>query len=78
MIIYDDDVIIIGDDTYDREDLNKRLRIKFEIKDLGGLQYFRSMEIPRSNQRIFISQRRYTLDKESASWGSKPAGTLLS
>ena len=35
---------------------------ELEIKDLGHLKYFFGIEIARSKNEIFVSQRKYTLD----------------
>ena len=62
LIIYVDDMIITGDDTEEMEKLRKYLFCEFEMKDLGRLKYFLGIEVLRSNQGIFISQRKYVLD----------------
>jgi hypothetical protein len=40
IVIYVDDLIITGDSDADISDLNKLLKQKFEMKDLGELHYF--------------------------------------
>lgn len=58
--MYVDDMIITGDDKQEIENLKKHLRAEFEVKDLGTLRYFLGMEVARSTQGIFSSQRKYT------------------
>jgi hypothetical protein len=45
IIIYVDDLIIIGDSDVDISNLKKFLKQKFEMKDLGELHYFLSIEV---------------------------------
>jgi hypothetical protein len=45
IVIYVDDLIIIGDSDIDIFDLKKLLKQKFEIKDLGELRYFLGIEV---------------------------------
>ena len=40
LIIYDDDMVIIGNNKEVISDLEKKLFIEFEMKDLGNLKYF--------------------------------------
>lgn len=40
LIVYVDDIVLIGDDNEELERLKKRLATEFEIKDLGILKYF--------------------------------------
>ena len=62
LIVYVDDIILIGDDNPKLERLKKALTREFEIRDLGPLKYFLGMEFDRSKKGIFISQRKYILD----------------
>ncbi|CAL9000931.1 unnamed protein product, partial [Prunus brigantina] len=49
------------------------------MKDLGGLKYFLGIEVARSQQGIFLSQRKYVLDllNETGMLGCKPADTPI-
>ncbi|CAL9024715.1 unnamed protein product [Prunus brigantina] len=62
LIIYVDDMIITGNDKQEISQLQDYLAIEFEMKDLGGLKYFLEIEMARSQQGIFLSQRKYVLD----------------
>ncbi|KAI5328355.1 hypothetical protein L3X38_027752 [Prunus dulcis] len=62
LIIYVDDMIVIGDDTAKIEELQKCLAFEFEIKDLGSLKYFLGVKVTRSKHGLFLSQRKYVMD----------------
>lgn len=62
LIIYVDEMIVIGDDTDEMKRLQGYLFSKFEMKDLGGLKYFLGIEIARSKDGIYLSQRKNVLD----------------
>jgi hypothetical protein len=57
IVIYVDDLIITGDSDADILDLNKLLKQKFEMKDLGELRYFLSIEVIQSPKGIWLLQR---------------------
>jgi hypothetical protein len=52
IVIYVDDLIIIGDSDVDIFDLKKLLKHKFEMKDLGELRYFLGIEVIQSPKGI--------------------------
>ena len=62
LIVYVDDIVLIGSDKEELERLKRRLAMEFEIKDLGALKYFLAMEFARSKEGIFVNQRKYVLD----------------
>ncbi|CAL8109306.1 unnamed protein product [Prunus armeniaca] len=62
LVIYVDDMIITGNDKHEISQLQDYLATEFEIKNLGGLKYFLGIEVARSQQGIFLSQRKYVLD----------------
>uniref|UniRef100_A0A803MVW8 Reverse transcriptase Ty1/copia-type domain-containing protein n=1 Tax=Chenopodium quinoa TaxID=63459 RepID=A0A803MVW8_CHEQI len=76
IIIYVDDMIITGNDEEEIADL--KLFREFE-KDLGNLKYFLGIEVLRSQQGIFIHQRKYILDllAETGMLDCKPAETPI-
>jgi len=57
IVIYLDDLIIIRDSDGDIFDLKKLLKQKFEMKDLGELHYFLSIEVIQSPKGIWLLQR---------------------
>ena len=46
----------------EKHDVKRRLAKEFEIKELGKLKYFLSIEVTYSTQGIFISQQKYVTD----------------
>jgi hypothetical protein len=79
VLIYVDDLIITGDDKDGIAATKAYLQSVFEIKDLGALTYFLGIEICRTDNGLFLSQRKYTLDllTETGMLGCKPASTPL-
>jgi hypothetical protein len=55
-------MIVTGDDTDEIKKLQKCLSTEFEMKDLGGLKYFLGIEVARTKDGIYLSQRKYILD----------------
>ena len=54
--------MLTRDDVEEMKKLKEQLAMEFEIKDLGALKFFLGIELARSKQGIFISQRKYVLD----------------
>ncbi|XP_019085876.1 PREDICTED: uncharacterized protein LOC109126622 [Camelina sativa] len=79
VLIYVDDIIISGDDKDGIQNTKAFLHSTFAIKDLGELKYFLGIEIYRSSEGLFLSQRKYALDllSETGKLGVKPAPTPL-
>ncbi|CAL9022112.1 unnamed protein product, partial [Prunus brigantina] len=79
LIIYVDDMIITGNDKQEISQLQDYLTTEFEMKDLGGLKYFLGIEVARSQQGIFLSQRKYVLDllTDTGMLDCKPADTPI-
>ena len=62
LIVYVDDMIVIGSDFTKIEKLQSYLVKEFEMKDLGALKYLLGIEMSRSKQGLFLSLQKYTLD----------------
>jgi hypothetical protein len=79
MLVYVDDIVIIGDNEKEIEHLKGKLAQEFEVKDLGKLLYFLGIEVSRSKKGIYLSQRKYVLDllKETGLVGCRPAPTPI-
>ena len=79
MLIYVDEMIIIGNDENVIAALKESLHSKFLIKDLSQLRYFLGIEVACSIDGILISQRKYTLDisDEAGLLRAKPLSTPM-
>ncbi|CAL8998283.1 unnamed protein product [Prunus brigantina] len=79
LIVYVDDMIVTGDDPDERKALQEYLSKEFEMKDLGTLKYFLGIEVSRSHQGIFLSQRKYVMNllTETRMMGCKPVNTPM-
>ena len=62
LLLYVDDIIIIGDDLSGIQELKDFLSQQFEMKDLGHLNYFLGLEIIHSTNGLYITQAKYTSD----------------
>nr|GEZ14533.1 putative ribonuclease H-like domain-containing protein [Tanacetum cinerariifolium] len=61
LIIYVDDMVIIGNDEEEIKRLKEGLFTEFKMKDLGNLKYFLGNEVLMSPKGIFICQKKYIL-----------------
>ena len=55
LVVYVDDIIIIGNDMAGISSLKSFLHGQFHTKDLGMLKYFLGVEVTRSKRGIFLS-----------------------
>ncbi|RVX03816.1 Retrovirus-related Pol polyprotein from transposon RE1 [Vitis vinifera] len=79
LIVYVDDMVDTGNDPEERKALQNYLSREFEMKDLGHLKYFLGIEVSRSSEGIFLSQRKYVLDllQETGMSGCQPVNTPI-
>ncbi|KAL5576404.1 hypothetical protein UlMin_018103 [Ulmus minor] len=79
LLVYVDDIIVMGDDERESQFLRKCLAKEFEIKELGRPKYFIGIEFAHSRLGIFISQQKYITDllKETGKLACRPASTLI-
>uniref|UniRef100_A0A803LKW1 Protein kinase domain-containing protein n=1 Tax=Chenopodium quinoa TaxID=63459 RepID=A0A803LKW1_CHEQI len=74
VLVYVDDLLIIGNSKIETSKLKNLLSSHFHMKDLGDLRYFLGLEIDHTPQGIFVSQKKYVTDllKEQGLLNAKP------
>ncbi|RVW86427.1 Retrovirus-related Pol polyprotein from transposon TNT 1-94 [Vitis vinifera] len=79
LVVYVDDIILIGDDFNEMEEIKRLMAMEFEIKDLRTMKYFLGMEVARSKKGISISQKKYPMDllDETGMLSCKPIETPI-
>ncbi|GJY46167.1 ribonuclease H-like domain-containing protein [Tanacetum coccineum] len=79
LLVYVDDIIVTGNNFDEIQKFKEFLRTKFQIKDLGKLKYFLEIEVLKTGQGLYLSQRKYCLDllSEFGLLACKPSATPL-
>ncbi|BBN69684.1 hypothetical protein Prudu_1101S000200, partial [Prunus dulcis] len=74
LLIYVDDIPIIGNNLAAINSPKHFLRTRFRIKDLQDLKFFLGIEVSHSKKGISLSERKYTLDilKDGGHLGVRP------
>ncbi|XP_021735713.1 uncharacterized protein LOC110702318 [Chenopodium quinoa] len=62
ILVYVDDLIVAGNDMKEINEAKMFLASQFNMKDMGELRYFLGIEVDRSEQGMFLSQRKYITD----------------
>lgn len=62
VLVYVDDLVIASNNPEKPAQFKAYLGKCFNMKDLGKLKYFLGIEVARSAEGIYISQRKYVLD----------------
>ena len=78
LLVYVDDIVIIGNNPSFLDSLVTQLSQAFELKDLGPLHYFLGLQITRSSKGLLPTQTKYAQDLilKFQMQSSKPARSL--
>lgn len=61
IVVYVDDIILIGSNPAEIEHVKQHLNSYFGIKDLGTLHYFLGLEASYIPQGVVLSQKKFTI-----------------
>lgn len=62
ILVYVDDLLLAGSSIDKINELRSMLSHNFHMKDLGEIRYFLGLEVHRSANGFFISQKKYVMD----------------
>ncbi|GJW13239.1 ribonuclease H-like domain-containing protein [Tanacetum coccineum] len=79
LLVYEDDIVITGNNNEEIKKVKEFLSSKFLIKDLGTLRYFLGIEVLESNGNFYLTQRKYCLEvlAEFGMLACRPCGTPI-
>lgn len=56
LIVYVDDIVLIGNKLEDIQKMMQALAQEFEVKDLGRMRYFLGLEVARAKRGVLLPQ----------------------
>ncbi|KAE8692104.1 hypothetical protein F3Y22_tig00110860pilonHSYRG00117 [Hibiscus syriacus] len=59
MVVYVDDILFTGSSQLEIDQIIHALHEKFSLKDLGQLKYFLGIEVHRSDNGLFLNQKKF-------------------
>ncbi|XP_022001190.1 secreted RxLR effector protein 161-like [Helianthus annuus] len=62
VLVYEDDLIITGDDKKGIEQLKRNVCVRFHMKDIGRLSHFLGLEIKYEERALILHQQKYCID----------------
>uniref|UniRef100_A0A2N9HY44 CCHC-type domain-containing protein n=1 Tax=Fagus sylvatica TaxID=28930 RepID=A0A2N9HY44_FAGSY len=62
LLLYVDDIVLTGNNSFFLSQLITSLSQVFELKDMGKLHYFLGLQITRSSQGLTLTQTKYATD----------------
>lgn len=79
LLLYVDDMVITGDNHIGITKLQQYLSQQFEMKNLGRLSYFLSLEIALDSSNYYLSQAKYATDilSQARLTNNKVATTII-
>jgi hypothetical protein len=70
--LYVDDILVAGTNERKIEDIKHEFTTRYEMKDLGELNYYLGMKVTRTAEYVKLDQHRYCLDIAAGSGEQTP------
>ena len=79
LLVYVDDILIIGENHIDIQQVIQDLHQQFALKTLGAARYFLEFEVTRILSSLYLSQSKYAADllKKTNMANAKPISTPM-